>query len=155
MDKVKNIVKQNFTAYLEQKGYRKTPERYAILEEIYAHPGHFSVETLFQKMSDKNYRVSKATLYNTLELLLECELVVKHTYKNEMAHYERAENKHHEHLICTLCNRVEEFADDRLEEVLKTVGEKYNFEIHQNMWYVYGICKNCKLKMKKKTENSL
>lgn len=87
MEKVKDTVKANFTAYLEEKGLRKTPERFAILEEIYSHSGHFTVESLFKKMGDKNYRVSKATVYNTLQLLLESELVVKHTYKNDMARY--------------------------------------------------------------------
>lgn len=154
MDKVKESVKESFTAYLEQRGYRKTPERYAILDEIYSHPGHFSVETLFKKMSDKHYRVSKATLYNTLQILLECELIVKHTYKNDMAQYERALNQHHEHLICTQCNRVEEFMDERLNEVLRQVEEKYDFEVHQHMLYIYGLCKNCKLKLKKKAGNS-
>jgi len=155
MEKVKDTVKASFTAYLEQKGYRKTPERYAILEEIYSHSGHFTVESLFKKMGDKHYRVSKATVYNTLQLLLECELVVKHTYKNDMARYERALNQQHEHLICIRCNRVEEFADERVEEVLKQVEEQYDFEIQRHMLYVYGVCKRCKLKMKKKAGNSL
>lgn len=155
MEKVKEVVKERFTAYLEQKGYRKTPERFAILEEIYSHSGHFNVETLFKKMGDKNYRVSKATLYNTLQLLLECELIVKHTYKNDMARYERVLNQRHEHLICICCNRVEEFADERLDDILKQAGEQYDFEIHRHMLYVYGVCKHCKLKMKKKAGNSL
>lgn len=155
MEKVKEVVKARLTAYLEEKGYRKTPERFAILEEIYSHPGHFTVDDLFKKMGDKNYRVSKATVYNTLQLLLECELIVKHTYKNDMARYERVLNQKHEHLICVRCNRVEEFADDRVEEMLKQVGEQYDFEIQRHMLYVYGVCKRCKLKMKKNAGNSL
>ncbi len=155
MEKVKEAVKASFTAYLEEKGYRKTPERFAILEEIYSHPGHFTVDGLFKKMGDKHYRVSKATVYNTLQLLLECELIVKHTYKNDMARYERALNQKHEHLICVRCNRVEEFADDRVDEMLKQVEEQYDFEIQRHMLYVYGVCKRCKLKMKKNAGNSL
>lgn len=155
MDKVKETIRERFTVFLERKGYRKTSERYAILDEIYSHSGHFSVETLFKKMSNKNYRVSKATLYNTLELLLECELIIKHTYKNEMAQYERALSQRHEHLICTRCGRVEEFVDERLDQVLKQAEEKYDFEVHQHMLYIYGLCKNCKLKMNKKAGNSL
>ena len=113
------------------------------------------MESLIKKMGDKNYRVSKATVYNTLQLLLESELVVKHTYKNDMARYERALNQKHEHLICVRCNRVEEFSDERVEEVLKQVEEQYDFEIQRHMLYVYGVCKRCKLKMKKKAGNSL
>ena len=138
-EKTKQEVRALFTGYLELHQYRKTPERYAILDEIYSSKVHFDVDELFLKMKTRNYHVSRATVYNTLDLLVESGLVKRHQFGQNTSHYEQAFGyKQHDHLICNKCKRVFEFCDPRVQQITSTMGGLLKFEVSSHSLHIYA-----------------
>ena len=143
IEEIKNI----FSVYLENKNLRKTIERFTILEEIYARNDHFEAETLYEYLLKKRYNISRATVYNTLELLVSCDLIKKHQFGKNLAQYEKSYGyKQHDHIICVDCKKVVEFCDPRIQNIKTMMGDLLNFKITHHSLNMYGICGNCQKK---------
>jgi len=141
-DRIIEEVRKKLTGYLEARALRKTPERYAILEVIYRTPGHYDVETLYRMVREQGHEVSRATVYNTLDLLTETDLVTRHQFGKSQALYERAYgSRQHDHLICMDCNRVVEFCDPRIQTIQNTVEELLQFDVQGHSLVLHANCR--------------
>lgn len=132
-------VRTLFERYLEEQGHRKTPERFAILQEVYAFSGHFDMETLYGHMKTRNYRVSRATLYNTMELLIACGLVRRHQFGDKMAQFEKCHRiRQHDHVIFADTGEVLEFCDPRIQQITSTLEELFGIEVLHHSLHVFA-----------------
>lgn len=140
------ILRARLTDFMKSRHLRKTPERYAILEKAVALSAHFDVDQLYNAMEEAGYHVSRATLYNTLELLCEAGILNRHLFATNQARYEVAHGSHL-HLICRRCGSIREIDDPAVNSGL--VARDYpGFHAEYSSSSVYGICDECAAKLK-------
>lgn len=145
-------LKEMLTTYLSSQKLRKTDERYAIFEQICLFPSHFDICMLHGQLKQTNFRVSKATLYNTLDILLAADLIVKHPFTEKSAQYElKARAEAHFHLICLLCGSIREICNTSVNVDIKNMKIS-RFTPMSSILYIYGVCNKCKNKVQKNTK---
>lgn len=136
-----------FERYLDQNHLRKTPERLAVAERAVNMGSHFQVEQLLRRMERDGFMVSRATVYNSLELLLNAGLLRRVVYENLQVQYEKVAAPH-VHLQCTLCGKLKEVRDPQLIGYMN--ARKFTaFTTHHYAVMVYGLCNTCARKLKR------
>ena len=151
-EKSKILAKNKFSLFLDSKKLRKTTERFTILEKIFSLNKHFEIDSLHEMLEEDSFHVSKATVYNTINLLIECGLVRKFNFDNQQAKYGKVigntTNQHY--LICTECGKTKDIKDPDFLAYMN--ARKYNsFTTKYFQLHVYGVCNNCVRKIKRKT----
>ena len=141
---IKDVLKQ----YLQDKGFRNTPERYTILEEIYNMEHHFNVDDLYLLVMQKKYHVSKATIYNTIEIFLDAGLIRKHQFGEKTqssSSYEKSYfDKQHDHLVIYKSDsdkeieEIIEFCDPRIQGIKESIEKAFGVSIDTHSLYFYG-----------------
>lgn len=136
-------------ARLEEKGYRLTPQRRAVLETFLTNPNrHLSADDVYSLVKATNPEIGVATVYRTLELFRELHIISEQDFGQGMSRYECAsDDSHHHHIICLSCGRVWEFSSATLEKVERQLAKDHDFEVAGHNLQLYGYCKDCRLKM--------
>ena len=139
--------KETLTNHIKEKKLRSTPERFEVFEVAMNFDGHFDADELFALMKSKKSKVSRATVYNTLDVLLACGLVSKYRFGENHSKYERAFGRpRHDHLICLGCGDIIEFVAPKLEKIQKDICEEHKFDPQNSTLQIFGLCKNCQKK---------
>ena len=134
-------------SYLEMNNHRKTPERYAILRAVYSTNGHFTLDELGEKLSrEYKFPVSRATLYNTLNLFMELRLVIRHRFQGSTKYEACYDNNSHCHQMCTVCGKVTEVSSPEITQAINDLHLK-RFRKDGFTLYIYGICSTCQARI--------
>ena len=138
-------VQVRFTEFLAGKGLKLTRQREQVLREIAHEHGHFEADELAQRMRKRDARVSRATVYRTLDLLLECMIVEKINFGTTRSFYEYVrEGTHHDHMVCTRCGEIIEFYDNRVEDLQEEIAKKHGMALTHHSMRLFGVCAKCR-----------
>ena len=136
---------QVFREFIRKKGLRNTPEREAIIEEIFATHDHFDVDELYLRLKNKKKKISKPSIYRVIPYLLESGLIQEAYFEEGHLHYEHIYGHgHHCHLRCVKCGKTIEFQEKSLRRLEKKLAEKYDFVVKDHKFEVLGYCPKCK-----------
>jgi Fur family ferric uptake transcriptional regulator len=132
---------------LQSRGMRVTPQRAIIFEAIEKLEGHITAEEIFEQVQKVNPYVSLATVYRTLELLLELNLINQTNFGRSQAYFALKDHGPHHHLVCSECGFIEEFSDKIFDSVRAELDKQYGFHAHTDHLSIFGICKKCQAKI--------
>jgi Fur family transcriptional regulator, ferric uptake regulator len=133
-----------FKEYLALKKLKFTPERQAILCRVFANHKHFEADELLVDLRNHDLRISKATIYRTLSLLVKSGLLREVIFGERHAHYEHVYgHEHHDHLVCNNCGEIIEFIEPRIEKLQDEVCKSNKFKPESHRLQIQGLCENC------------
>ena len=144
-----------FRKYLERRGLKLTHERQALFDELFSRQEHVEADELLVRLRAKHKKISRATIYRTLELMVDAGIVGRVRIGEAGYRYERLRaGDHHDHLICDQCGRVIEFREPRIEQLQDEVAERYGFVLVSHTHQMRGICRSCRPRRQKETAAS-
>lgn len=137
-------LKARLEQYMADAGLRSTAQRRLVTEVFFDSQEHLSIEDLLERVRRRDRKVGYATVYRTLKMLTESGLANERHFGDGVSRYEVAEGAHHDHLICTKCNKIVEFEDDRIEALQEKIADRYGFVLTRHKHELYGLCTRCR-----------
>lgn len=133
-----------FNRFLKNKGLSVTKQRRLVLDQVFKNHNHFEAEEVAELLRKRNLRVSRATVYRTLNHLEDCGLIRRVDFGHGHSHYEHIfGHEHHEHLYCEKCGKLLEFSDSILEGRINDIAKSNRFSITRHTVQIFGICNKC------------
>ena len=135
---------KRFKEALKKEGLKYTPQRTAVLEEIIKDKGHRESEEIYLALKKKGQSVSRATVYRTMNILVNNGFARKMNLGDGRARYESKVNSpHHDHLVCMDCGLIVEFMDQKIEDLQDEIAIQYEFQLKRHIHQLFGLCKKC------------
>jgi Fur family ferric uptake transcriptional regulator len=137
-----------FKDILKHNNLKFTKQREVVLKTMYNNDDHFSPESLYMllKESYPELNVGIATVYRTLNLLEDSDMVTSLSFGSSGKKFELGNKPHHDHMICKICDKIIEFEDNAIEKRQEEIANKYGFKLTSHMMQLYGVCKKCQKK---------
>ena len=133
-----------FRDILRRKGFKYTPQRVAVLEEILKDQGHRECEDIYLALRQKGSHVSRATIYRTMDILVKNDFARKMEIGDGRVRYEsKVDSPHHDHLVCTSCGKIMEFVNQDVEDLQYKIATRYHFKLQRHIHQLFGLCKKC------------
>jgi Fur family ferric uptake transcriptional regulator len=137
-------ITERFRAFLATRKLRMTGEREELLAAIFHAPRHFEAEDLIRTLKQREGRVSRATVYRTLSLLEECGILRKSLFGHNRHFFESVVGRrHHDHLVCIRCGKIQEFEESRIENLQEEICNQNGFKIVDHVHEIFGVCSPC------------
>lgn len=134
-------LEEEFKSFVYAQNGKVTNERLALLRLLYEYDGHFSVDDILDLMRNQKFRISRATVYRTLDLLVQSGLIKKLHIEGQETRYESAHTSgHHDHIVCVDCGKIIEFFNQELETLQDHIMAEHKFKMTQHVHQLYGAC---------------
>jgi Fur family ferric uptake transcriptional regulator len=135
---------ERFRRYLRDHHQPVTRQRDLVAQVVFLSEEHLSVDGIIRLLKEQGEAVGTATVYRTLEVLVESGLVRAHDFGEGFKRYEPlSAQTHHEHLICERCGSVVEFQNERVERMLPIIADEHAFQHSRHRVEIYGVCRDC------------